>query len=53
VDLHGAPEEEVLVTVDPARAASLGLTADAISAAIGAADAKVQAGACAATRATS
>jgi multidrug efflux pump subunit AcrB len=44
VDLHGAPEEEVLVTVDPARAAALGLTADAISAAIGAADAKVQAG---------
>jgi multidrug efflux pump subunit AcrB len=44
VDLHGAPEEEVLVTVDPARAASLGLTADAIAAAIRAADAKVQAG---------
>ncbi len=44
VDLHGAPEEEVLVTVDPARAAALGLTADAISAAIRAADAKVQAG---------
>jgi multidrug efflux pump subunit AcrB len=44
VDLHGAPEEEVRVTVDPARAAALGLTADAISAAIRAADAKVQAG---------
>jgi multidrug efflux pump subunit AcrB len=44
VDLHGAPEEEVLVTVDPARAAALGLTADAISQAIRAADAKVQAG---------
>jgi len=44
VDLHGAPTEEVLVTVDPARAAALGLTADAIAAAIRAADAKVQAG---------
>jgi hypothetical protein len=44
VDLHGAPTEEVLVTVDPARAASLGLTADAIAAAIRAADSKVQAG---------
>lgn len=44
VDLHGLPDEEVLVTVDPARAAALGLTADAIAAAIRAADAKVQAG---------
>ena len=44
VDLHGTPTEEVLVTVDPARAAALGLTADAIAAAIRAADAKVQAG---------
>jgi multidrug efflux pump subunit AcrB len=44
VDLHGLPEEEVLVTLDPARAAALGLTADQVSAAIGAADAKVQAG---------
>ncbi|MDO9499464.1 efflux RND transporter permease subunit [Falsiroseomonas sp.] len=44
VDLHGAPEEEVLVRVDPAQAAVLGLTADAISAAIRAADSKVQAG---------
>ncbi|MCZ8150666.1 MAG: efflux RND transporter permease subunit, partial [Roseomonas sp.] len=44
VDLHGAPTEEVLVTVDPARAAAVGLTADAIAAAIRAADAKVQAG---------
>jgi multidrug efflux pump subunit AcrB len=44
VDLHGAPTEEVLVTVDPARAAALGLTADALAAAIRAADAKVQAG---------
>ncbi|MCU0907096.1 MAG: efflux RND transporter permease subunit [Rhodobacteraceae bacterium] len=44
VDLHGAPEEEVRVTLDPARTAALGLTADAVSAAIRAADAKVQAG---------
>lgn len=44
VDLHGSPTEEVLVTVDPARATSLGLTADAIAAAILAADSKVQAG---------
>ena len=44
VDLHGLPEEEVLVTLDPARAAALGLTADEVSAAIRAADAKVQAG---------
>ncbi len=44
VDLHGLPVEEVLVTLDPDRAAALGLTADAVSAAIRAADAKVQAG---------
>ena len=44
VDLHGLPEEEVLVTLDPDRTAALGLTADAVSAAIRAADAKVQAG---------
>lgn len=44
VDLHGLPEEEVLVTLDPDRVAALGLTADAVSAAIRAADAKVQAG---------
>ncbi len=44
VDLHGAPEEEVLITLDPDRVAALGLTADAVSAAIRAADAKVQAG---------
>lgn len=44
VDLHGAPEEEVLITLDPDRVAPLGLTADAVSAAIRAADAKVQAG---------
>ena len=44
VDLHGAPEEEILVTLNPDRTAALGLTADAVSAAIRAADAKVQAG---------
>jgi multidrug efflux pump subunit AcrB len=44
VDLYGLPEEEVLVTLDPDRVAALGLTADAVSAAINAADAKVQAG---------
>ncbi len=44
VDLHGLPEEEVLVTLNPDRTAALGLTADDVSAAIRAADAKVQAG---------
>lgn len=44
VDLHGLPEEEVLVTLDPDRSVALGLTADAVSAGIRAADAKVQAG---------
>jgi len=44
VDIFGAPEEEVLVTIDTASAARLGLTADLISRAIGAADSKVQAG---------
>ncbi|MEO0371314.1 MAG: efflux RND transporter permease subunit [Pseudomonadota bacterium] len=44
VDEFGTPEEEVLVTLDPVRAAGLGLTADAVSNAIRAADAKVQAG---------
>jgi len=44
VDLHGTPEEEVLVTLDPDRAAALGVTADEVSTAIQAADAKVQAG---------
>ena len=44
VDTFGIPEEEVLVAVDPTRAAALGLTADQISAAITSADAKVQAG---------
>ncbi|MCA3438188.1 MAG: efflux RND transporter permease subunit [Rhodobacter sp.] len=44
VDLHGLPEEEVLVTLHPDRIAALGLTADAVSDTIRAADAKVQAG---------
>ncbi|MBT8455668.1 MAG: efflux RND transporter permease subunit [Rhodobacteraceae bacterium] len=44
VDLFGTPEEEVLVTVDPATAAALGLTTRDISAAIRRADGKVQAG---------
>lgn len=44
VDVYGAPEEEVLVTVDQVAAAALGLSADQISAAIRAADAKVRAG---------
>ncbi len=44
VELYGEPEEEVLVEVDARRAASLGLTADAISTAIRNADGKVQAG---------
>ncbi|MBF9030098.1 MMPL family transporter [Rhodobacterales bacterium HKCCE3408] len=43
-DLFGAPEEEVLVEIAPATAATLGLTADAVAAAIEGADAKVQAG---------
>jgi multidrug efflux pump subunit AcrB len=44
VDLHGLPAEEVLVTLAPDRIAALGMTADQVSAAIRAADAKVQAG---------
>lgn len=44
VDLFGAPEEEVLVTLDPQRTAALGLTPDAVSDAIRLADSKGQAG---------
>ncbi|MGB0904226.1 MAG: efflux RND transporter permease subunit, partial [Mangrovicoccus sp.] len=44
VELFGSPEEEVLVQLDAAKIAALGLTADEISALIQAADAKVQAG---------
>ncbi|MEM7695537.1 MAG: efflux RND transporter permease subunit [Pseudomonadota bacterium] len=42
--VFGAPEEEVLVTLDGSRTAALGLTADAVSAAIRNADGKGQAG---------
>ncbi|MGD1883718.1 MAG: efflux RND transporter permease subunit [Paracoccaceae bacterium] len=44
VDLFGAPDEEVLVQIDPDRAAALGLTAAEISRLVTAADGKVQAG---------
>ncbi|MCH2075266.1 MAG: efflux RND transporter permease subunit [Rhodobacteraceae bacterium] len=44
VDLFGLPEEEVLISVDPMRAAALGLSATEISQLITAADGKVQAG---------
>ncbi|MGP9821919.1 efflux RND transporter permease subunit [Salinarimonas sp. NSM] len=44
VELYGAPEEEVVVTLDPARLTALGLTAADVSRAIAAADAKVAAG---------
>ncbi|GFE50369.1 acriflavin resistance protein [Roseobacter cerasinus] len=44
VETFGAPEEEVLVTLDPVRAAALGLSADDVSAAIARADSKTQAG---------
>ncbi|WP_029029731.1 efflux RND transporter permease subunit [Salinarimonas rosea] len=44
VELYGAPDEEVVVTLDPARLAALGLTAADVSRAVAAADAKVAAG---------
>ena len=44
VETYGAPEEEVLVTLDPIKSAALGLTADDVSAAIARADSKGQAG---------
>ncbi|MDU8944990.1 efflux RND transporter permease subunit [Ovoidimarina sediminis] len=44
VKMFGEPEEEVLVRLDADAAAALGLTPDAVSAAITAADAKVQSG---------
>ena len=44
VDLFGEPEEEVLVTVDQAKAAALGLDTAEIARRIAAADGKVQAG---------
>ncbi|WP_425093933.1 efflux RND transporter permease subunit [Tropicimonas sp. S265A] len=44
VETFGTPEEEIRVQLDPTRTAALGLTPDAIAAAIRAADAKVQSG---------
>ncbi|APX13834.1 efflux RND transporter permease subunit [Tateyamaria omphalii] len=44
VELFGAPEDEVLVTLDPVATAALGLTASDISQAIAQADAKGPAG---------
>lgn len=44
VDIFGAPEEEVLISIDPAAATALGLTADRISQIVKAADSKVQSG---------
>ncbi|MEJ6402539.1 efflux RND transporter permease subunit [Yoonia sp. 2307UL14-13] len=44
VDYFGLPEEEVLIWVDPERAAALGLTAGEIATRVSQADGKVQAG---------
>lgn len=44
VRLYGEPQEEILVSVDPDRLAARGLSPDAVSRAIAAADAKVRAG---------
>ncbi|MEM8571735.1 MAG: efflux RND transporter permease subunit [Pseudomonadota bacterium] len=44
VERYGAPEEEVLVSVDATEAAALGLNANDFSSTIAAADAKVRAG---------
>lgn len=44
VEYFGLPEEEVLIRVDPDKAAALGLTAREISARVADADGKVQAG---------
>ncbi|WP_411890654.1 efflux RND transporter permease subunit [Yoonia sp. SDW83-1] len=44
VDFFGVPEEEVLISVDPTKAAALGLTAAEISSRIADADGKVQSG---------
>ena len=44
VRLFGARDEEITVTIDPQRLASVGLTAAQVSAAIGDADTKVRAG---------
>lgn len=44
VELYGLPEEEITVTLDAARAASLGLSAAQVAQAVQAADAKLRAG---------
>ncbi|MDW4496970.1 efflux RND transporter permease subunit [Sulfitobacter sp. D35] len=44
VEIYGAPEEEVLVTLDPERSAALGLSAGDVSRAVAAADSRGQAG---------
>ncbi len=44
VDFFGVPEEEVLISVDPIKAAALGLSAAEISGRISQADGKVQSG---------
>lgn len=44
VRLHGEPEEEILVDVDGAALAALGLSVDAVAEALGAADAKIPGG---------
>jgi len=44
VDIWGLPAEEVLVALDPARAAALGLSASEVAGAVAAGDAKAQAG---------
>ena len=44
VEFFGIPEEEVLISVDPTKAAALGLTAAEISSRISDADGKVQSG---------
>ncbi|TWU05011.1 efflux RND transporter permease subunit [Stieleria varia] len=43
-DLYGAPQEEVVVSIRPEAAASMNLTAEQVSLAIGGSDAKVSAG---------
>ena len=45
VELYGEPEEEIAVRADADELAALGLTADDVAGAVGAADAKVAAGA--------
>ncbi|MEM9499772.1 MAG: efflux RND transporter permease subunit, partial [Pseudomonadota bacterium] len=44
VDFFGLPEEEVLISLDPTRAAALGLTAREVALRVAEADGKVQAG---------